>query len=308
MCLAIPLPSVLRYDLATCFMHFNHLRCFIYLLAQELPRKVEKTLPAHTFRHFDGTGVYIHSVNVSRLRDTSAALPCCNNVAVRPVNLFHNNLSFAAQEANVLARDSNLSGNYLSLTTESIFSFNPYRSFRIFTVSISCVARMVVQPLKRFMVLISQSQYLMQLCLYYHDLFRIALLMYCVPQENPRVVSYIAFMRTVRNMMLKHDFLACVTCYFSKSAMLSLNIQQLLHDAKSQTVQLESLFFLRSCLPPCLCLPWLFLVLKFSSLWIGLFQKTIFNSSSRSLSVPPPCLRRLALVNSGLHAVRSIAY
>lgn len=280
----------------------------IYLLAQELPRNVEKPLPAHSLHHFDSAGVYIHPASVPQMRGTSAALPCCNSVAVRPVDLFRNP-SFAAQEANVhvLARDSNLSGNYLSLVTKSIFLFNSCRSFRLFAVSISCAARTVVQSLEHFMVLISRNQYLMQLCLYYRDLFRIVLLMYCVPQENPRVVSYVAFMRAVRNMILKHDFLTLVTCYFSKSVTLSLRTQHLLHVTKSQTAQLESLYLLRSRLPPCLCLPWLFLVLNFSSLLTSLFQKTIFNNNSRSPSVPT-CLRRLALDNSGSRTVRFFAY
>lgn len=173
------------------------------------------------------------------------------------------------------------------LAYECVFPCNSYKIIHSVMVSISCMARTVIQSLTNLMILISQSKDLMQLCLYYRELFKIALLMYCVPQKNPHVLSYMAFMCAVRNMILKHDFLAHVTCYFSKFVTLSLNLQQLLHDAKSQTAQVESLYYLRSRLPPGLYLPWLFLVLDLSSLCIiGSCRKMISNDS-RGPFIPP---------------------
>ena len=222
---------------------------------------MENALPAHPFHHLDGpvVTVYIHPFQciVSPMRlmqDKSTTLPYCNNDIVHPVKLFrvYNNLSFTAQEVNVLASDSISSWNRLSITTHSMNVLAPtglfkspvlacngvypcdclsltaqntnvltyenvspcifYNFFYFVTVSMSCMARIVIQSLTHLMVLISQSQYFMHICLYYHDLFRIVLLMYCIPQENPSVLAYITFMCAVRNMILKHDFLAHITC------------------------------------------------------------------------------------------------
>ena len=230
---------------------------------------MENTPPVHSFHLFDGPVVYIYPVVVSPMRDMSVALPCCSNV-VHPVI---NTLSFTAREPNVLYFTAQNANKYIHFVK----------------VSLSCVAR-ALQSLARLMILISQHQYSMQLCLYCHDLIKIVLLMYCLPQENPRILAYIAFMLAVRNMILKHDFLAHITCYFSKSATLSSSLQQLLHGAESQGAQLELLYYLQSHLPPCLCLPWLFPVLDLSSLYIvGSFrsQKPLTNNSSRSPFFPP---------------------
>ena len=132
--------------------------------------------------------------------------------------------------------------------------------------------------------------------------------MYCLPQENPCILAYIAFMLAVRNMILKHDFLAHITCYFSKSATLSSSLQQLLHGAESQGAQLELLYYLQSHLPPCLCLPWLFPVLDLSSLYIvGSFrsQKPLTNNSSRSPFFPPS-LQHSTLNDSGHILIRPL--
>ena len=286
------------------------------LLVQESPCEAFITCP---FCLFCKRLVYIYPVVVSPLRDMSGALLCFNNVAIHSV---YNKLSPTTQVVTVLAPTGVFpvftcnaafdclyiaARNTNALKSNTGFPCYMYKAVHFVVTLIFWIAHSVFQSLTYLMVLISQNLFSMQLSLYCHDLFKIVLLMHCVPQENPCVLSYIAFMRTVRNMILKHDYLARINCHFLKSVMLTPKLQQLLHNAKSQTVQLELLYYRRSYLPQCLYLPWLFHVLDLLFLCIGSFQVTIPNNGSRSLFVPPVLLHS-KLANSGTHSALHSVY
>lgn len=95
--------------------------------------------------------------------------------------------------------------------------------------------------------------------------------MYCDCQEDPYILSYLAFMSIVCNTMLRHDFQVCIAHFFSISLQVSPALQQALHVAGCQSAQLELLYHIQSGLPPQLNFPWLFLaidILLFCELYL----------------------------------------
>ena len=73
----------------------------------------------------------------------------------------------------------------------------------------------VVQSFAHHSFIFIQSPHFMSICASYRNLFLSVILMHCVLFEDPYVLSYLAFLCVLRNMFLKHDFLAQVASFFT---------------------------------------------------------------------------------------------
>ena len=76
----------------------------------------------------------------------------------------------------------------------------------------------VAKLFARHFFLFIQSPYFMSIRASYHNIFLSLILMHslhCIPHEEPRFLSYLAFLLASRNTFLKHDFLARVAFFFT---------------------------------------------------------------------------------------------
>ena len=73
----------------------------------------------------------------------------------------------------------------------------------------------VIQYFVHHFFLFLQSPYFLSICAIYCNLFLSVMLMHCIPLEEPYVLSYLAVLCVSCNMILKHDFLARVTSFFT---------------------------------------------------------------------------------------------
>lgn len=69
-----------------------------------------------------------------------------------------------------------------------------------------------------FIAFLVYSPYFTPLFLYYCNLFLTIVLINCIPSQNPHFLAFQAFMYEAHNMMLRHDFSACLASFFSLCA------------------------------------------------------------------------------------------
>lgn len=87
-------------------------------------------------------------------------------------------------------------------------SFNMLCGF----ISMPLSFKFVIQSFAhRFFFLFGPNPYSMSIRASYRNLFLSVIFIHCMPFREPRVLSYLAFLRVLRNMILKHDFLVRVT-------------------------------------------------------------------------------------------------
>ena len=110
------------------------------------------------------------------------------------------------------------------------------------------------------------SDFTMFLCLLYRNLFIHAVLMYHIPQEDPRSRVYLTFLFIARSTVRCHDFFASVAAFSAKRLALRSNVRRRLHSAGSQLGQIEVMYTLRHSLPARFSLPWLFILMQITSL------------------------------------------
>ena len=134
-------------------------------------------------------------------------------------------------------------------------------------------------------VCLIQSRYCTIAYFHYHVFFLSIVYMYCDLQQDPRILSYLAFMSAVRNTMFKHDFLAWVEHFFSMSQHLSSDLRQRLHDADSQGAQLQVIYHMQSALPPQLNFHWLFLAMDILSFCGCHLKSLVFLSHCNKFSI-----------------------
>ena len=107
------------------------------------------------------------------------------------------------------------------------------------------------------------------LSLIYRNLVVHAILMLCIPQEEPRSTTYLVYLLIVRSTFLRHDFLACtITAFSSKRSALCRNVQRRLQSAGSRWCQIELLYSLRFSLSAHFSLPWLFILLQITTVFL----------------------------------------
>ena len=90
--------------------------------------------------------------------------------------------------------------------------------------------------------------------------------MRCIPQEEPHRTVYFIFLLMVHSMILRHDFLACITAYNTRWLAFCSNVQNCLYDVTGRLGQIELMYSLRDSLPACFSLPWLFIMIQITSI------------------------------------------
>ena len=177
------------------------------------------------------------SALTSPLREVSTAL----QVSGTSVDLFHN---------------ISVSPN---IRDDVIIIFFPCPTYDVINISMLLLHRsfnFFVHPFARHFFLFLQNPYLISIHASYRDLFLSLVLMHSlhlIPLQEPRVLSYLAFLRASRNMFLKHDFLARVSS---------------LSTARVTTLSIA----------PRMPLPWLFLAIKILLFCEYPFQIILYSS------------------------------
>ena len=90
--------------------------------------------------------------------------------------------------------------------------------------------------------------------------------MRCIPQEEPYRTVYFIFLLMVHSMILRHDFLACITAYNTRRLAFCSNVQNHLYDVTGCLGQIELMYSLQDSLPACFSLPWLFIMIQITSI------------------------------------------
>jgi hypothetical protein len=137
---------------------------------------------------------------VSHLRDIHAALlyPCAAHVI--SVDTFHDSHSSLCDNP------------CMSLDTSCIPVFLVPSLMHMSNYTLYKMLKSVFRSLYVFL----QCDFSTFFCLLYRDLFVHAALMHCIPQEDPACIVYFILLLMMRSMILRHDFLACVTDFYAK--------------------------------------------------------------------------------------------
>ena len=91
---------------------------------------------------------------------------------------------------------------------EIIFPCHPYNN--MYASMLLQSLNFVVQSFTRHFFIFLQNPYFTSIHTSYHNLFLSVIFMHCIPIEEPHILSYLAFLRALHNMFLKHDFLTQV--------------------------------------------------------------------------------------------------
>jgi hypothetical protein len=204
-------------------------------------------------------GVIFHPVLASRLRDVSAALLYLNGLYGVPTNSFPVECIIACPP---------------NLNVPSVKGSFPSNFYKFLHIFITLLRRTVFEPLARLFLFLLHHQSSTLVCLHNRKLFQLAVLMCSVSQENPYVLSYLASLRAMRNMMFRHDFLAHLSFFSIRSCLLHSNLRRHLSNQNSQSSRLLVMYRFWHRLPPQCSLSWLFLALDLVSLcesWIPCF-------------------------------------
>ena len=204
----------------TCCINVSLLDTYISILDKNI-----SVLDKNIFLLNTGCGVPLQPMLASLIQDVSAACQY-TNLNGCSVDLFHDpNMFFDAPETYPLLYDV-------------VFPCHVYKGLHAIVVFLY----QEIYVIACNFVHLFQSHYCTIVYFHYCQLFLSTVYMYCDPRQDLHVLSYLAFMSAVRNIMLRHDFLACIMCFFSMTVSLSSTLTQCLYDAGCQGAQVEVIY------------------------------------------------------------------
>jgi hypothetical protein len=154
-------------------------------------------------------GALLYPVFAARIQNVSVAQLCFDSPWGVSVDWFHDECSVHALRLSALPNDSVFSYGVLCTLAMPLYQG--------FIIALECMIRLII--------IFLHSQYFALLCLHFHELFLSSVMMSCVPQQHPWIISYLVFMYVVHNTMSKHDFLVWVANLCSACVKLDSDLQ-----------------------------------------------------------------------------------
>ena len=136
------------------------------------------------------SGAPLYPVFAARIWNVSVAQPCFDSPWGVSVDWFHDECSVHALRLSAPPNDSVFSYGVPHTLTMPLYQG--------FIIALECMIRLIV--------IFLHSQYFTLLCLHFHELFLSSVMMSCVPQQHPWILSYLAFMYIVHNTMSNMTF------------------------------------------------------------------------------------------------------
>ena len=118
---------------------------------------------------------------------------------------------------------------YLSLCDNPLILFDTmciYVVLNLICLSSSAykLLKSVFRTFKNSLYAFLQSDFIMFLCLLFHNQFVLAILMHCIPWKEPACRVYYIFLIMMRAMILHHDFLARIRHFYARQLTFHTNV------------------------------------------------------------------------------------